>query len=65
MVLDDIDGKVRVLSMRSNASQRRIVELCRQMIRKLFATHTVKDLWVRPWPAEKLSLPSSLEPSMR
>ena len=67
MVMADIDGKIRVLSMRSNASQKRIEDLCRQMVRKLFATHKVNDLWVRPWPAEKLALPSnldSLEPSM-
>jgi hypothetical protein len=64
MVLADIDGKIRVLSMRSNASQRRIEALCRKMVRKLFATQTVKNLRVRPWPAEELSLPSSLEPSM-
>jgi hypothetical protein len=58
MVLANIDGKIRVLSMWSNASQRRIKELCRRMVRKLFVAHAVKDLWVRPWPGEKLSLPS-------
>ena len=58
MVLANIDGKIRVLSMRSNAFQRRIEELCRQMVRKLFATHTVKDLLVEPWPAEQLAVKS-------
>ena len=59
MVLANIDGKIRVLSMRSNASQRRIEKLYRRMVRKLFASHAVKDLWVRPGPAEKLSMPST------
>ena len=58
MVLAEINGKIRVLSMRSNGSQRRIEELCLQMVRKLFAAQTVNDLWVRPWPTEELTSPS-------
>ncbi|MEE8348537.1 MAG: hypothetical protein V3R94_03135 [Acidobacteriota bacterium] len=64
MVLAEVDGKIRVLSMRSNASQRRIEELSRQMARKLFAAHAVKDLRVQPWPTEEFTLPSSIEPSL-
>ncbi len=55
LVLADVDGQIRVLSMRSNGSQRGIEELCRQMAGKLFASRTVGDLLVEPWPLDSLS----------
>ena len=41
--------------MRSNGSQRGIEELCRQMAGKLFASQTVGDLLVEPWPVDNLT----------
>ena len=55
LVLADVDGQVMVLSMRSNGSQRCIEELCRQMAGKLFASRTVGDLLVEPWPLDSRS----------
>ena len=52
LILADIDGQIRILSMRSNGSQKGIEKLCRQMAGKLFANHKVGDLWVEPWPVD-------------
>jgi hypothetical protein len=52
LVLADIDGQIRILSMRSNGSQKGIEELCRRMAGELFANHKVGDLWVEPWPVD-------------
>ncbi len=49
-VLVDVDGEIRILSLRSNASQREIEGLCRQMAKKLIAGHELGDLWIEPWP---------------
>ncbi len=49
-VLVDVGGEIRILSLRSNASQREIKGLCRQMAKKLFAGHKLGDLWIEPWP---------------
>ncbi len=49
-VLVDVDGEIRILSLRSNASQREIKGLCRPMAKKLFAGHKLGDLWIEPWP---------------
>ncbi len=55
LVLADVDGQIRVLSMRSNGSQRGIEKLCRQMAGKLFASRTVGELLVEPWPVDSLT----------
>ncbi len=55
-VLVDVDGEIRILSLASNASQRGIKGLCRQMAEKLFAGHKLGDLWIEPWPLEKVSI---------
>jgi len=60
LVLADVDGEFRILSMRSNGSGRGIEKLCRQVAGKLFANHNVGDLWVEPWPVDDVtSQPSS------
>ncbi len=48
-VLVDVDGEIRILSLRSN-SQNGIKGLCRHMAKKLFAGHKLGDLWIEPWP---------------
>jgi len=53
-VLVDVDGEIRILSLASNASQRGIKGLCRQMAEKLFAGHKLGDLWIEPWPLENV-----------
>ena len=53
-VLVDVDGEIRILSLASN-SQRGIKGLCRQMAKKLFAGHKLGDLWIEPWPFDKVS----------
>ncbi len=52
LVLADVDGQIRILSMRSNGPQKGTEKLCRQMAGKLFANHKVGDLWVEPWPVD-------------
>lgn len=62
-ILVDVEGEFRILSLRSNASQRAIKALCRQMAGKLFAGHKLGVLQIEPWPLEKLSrqgFPSAL-----
>ncbi len=49
-VLVDVDGEIRILSLRSNASQREIKGQCRPLAKKLFAGHKLGDLWIEPWP---------------
>ncbi len=49
-VLVDVNGEIRILSLRSYASQREIEGLCRQMAKKLFAGHTLGNLWIESWP---------------
>ncbi len=55
-VLVNVDGEIRILSLRSNASQREIEGLCRQMAKKLFAGHTLGNLLIEPWPLAKTPL---------
>ncbi len=55
LVLADVDGEFRMLSMRSNGSGRGIEKLSRQMAGKLLANHNVGDLWVEPWPEDDVS----------
>ncbi len=55
-VLVDVDGEIRILSLRSNSSQREIEGLCRQMAKKLFAGHTVGNLLIEPWPLARAPL---------
>ncbi len=54
-VLVDVDGEIRILSLRSN-SQRGIEGLCRDMAKKLFADHKLGDLWIEPWLLENVSI---------
>ena len=60
-VLVDVDEEIRILSLRSNASQREIKGLCRQMAKKLFAGHKLGDLWFEPWPVANVPLSRSPE----
>ncbi len=55
-VLVDVDGEIRILSLRSNSSLRELEELCRQMAKKLFAGHTLGNLLIEPWPLAKAPL---------
>ncbi len=67
-VVVDVDGEIRILSLASNASQREIKGVCRQMAKKLFAGHKVGDLWIEPWPLENAPLsriPESLASHQR
>ena len=61
-VVVGVDGKIRILSLRSNASHREIKGLCRQLAKKLFAGHTLGDLWIEPWPLANTSLSRIPEP---
>jgi len=61
-VLVDVDGEIRILSLRSNASQRETEGLCRQMAKKLFAGHTLGKLLIEPWPLAKAPLSRIPEP---
>ncbi len=51
----DVEGEFRILSLRSNASQRAIKAQCRQMVEKLFAGHKLGGLQIEPWPLDELS----------
>ena len=51
----DVEGEFRILSLRSNASQRAIKALCRQMAEKRFAGHKLGGLHIEPWPLDELS----------
>ncbi len=55
-VLVDVDGEIRILSLRSNASLRELEGLCRQMAKKLFAGHTLGNLLIEPWPLARAPL---------
>ena len=55
-VLVNVDGEIRILSLRSNASLRELEELCRQMAKKLFAGHTLGNLLIEPWPLARAPL---------
>ncbi len=55
-VLVDVGGEIRILSLRSNASQRKIKGLSRQMAKKLFAGHTLGNLLIEPWPLARAPL---------
>ncbi|MDA2929798.1 hypothetical protein MYX84_07620 [Acidobacteria bacterium AH-259-O06] len=52
VVLADVDGKLRILSLRTNAPQGGIERLCHQMAEKFFAGCEVSDLRIEPWPLE-------------
>ncbi len=61
-VLVNVDGEIRILSLRSNASLRELEGLCRQMAKKLFAGHTLGNLLIEPWPLAKAPLSRIPEP---
>ena len=61
-VLVDVDGEIRILSMRSNACQGDIKGLCRQMAKKLFAGHKLGNLWIELWPLANAPLSRIPEP---
>ncbi len=53
LVLADVDGEIKFLSLRSNGSKEEVAELSLQMTEKLFSGHRVGELWLEPWPLDE------------
>ncbi len=65
LVLADVEGEVKFLSMRSNGSTEEVERLCYEMTEKLFSEQKVGKLWVEPWPLGSMThqpLTGSIEP---
>ncbi len=65
LVLADVEGEVKFLSMRSNESTEEVERLCHEMTEKLFSNQSVGKLWVEPWPLGGIThqpLTGSIEP---
>ncbi len=61
LVLADVDGEIKFLSLRSNGSKEEVAELSLQMTEKLFSGHRVGELWLEPWPLDE----SAYQPAPR
>ena len=61
LVLADVDGEIKFMSLRSNGSQEEVAKLSQQMTEKLFSGHRVGELWLEPWPLDA----STYQPAAR
>jgi len=52
LVLADVDGEIKFLSLRSNGSKEEVAQLSQEMTEKLFSGHQVGELWLEPWPLD-------------
>ncbi len=53
LVLTEVDGTIRFLSMKTNSSENGTKELCYPMVKKLFTNHTIGDVWIGAWPLDE------------
>ncbi len=53
LVLTEVDGTMRFLSMKTNGSKSGTKKLCYPMVKKLFPNHKIGDVWIGAWPLDE------------
>ena len=62
LVLADVEGEIKFLSLRSNGSTEEVAKLSQQMTEKLFSGQNVGELWLEPWPLDDSTYQAASRP---